>query len=163
MLALLVLPQLCYIAILNIVYASVGVCRPGLIPGPHATICPHFFSRVSPWDCLQYGPALRVFFQLCFILLCCSPHWNPNLLNIKIHGMSTSPRNVFNEEDIALFGHRLACVCFCVCVCVPFTVQPALERCQNMNTYIHLGRSLHGMAERKSKGRTLDEKRSLKL
>ena len=54
-------------------------------------------------------------------------------------------------------------MCLFLRVRVPFTVQPALERCQNMNTYIHLGRSLHGMAERKSKGRTLDEKRLLKI
>ena len=81
-----------------------------------------------------------------------------------IHCMSTSPRNVFNEEDIALFGHRLACVCFCVCVFLCFCVCVFLcfcvcvflcfcvcvfQRRQNMITYIHLGCSLHGSGKRK--------------
>ena len=101
MLALHAFLQLCYIAmvcrhtrqhsILNIVHDC--VCRCGLIPGRHATICLKLFPlHVSPSHWLQHLLALRMFFQLCFSY--CNA-----ALSIAIHISSTkwymaSDRNV---------------------------------------------------------------------
>ena len=60
----LLLHQMCYLVTLAIqswtLYSPVGVCRQGLIPGPHATICLHFFSVSAP----------ETVYSMCALLVC---------------------------------------------------------------------------------------------